>query len=136
MKNTFIKTFHHKRLRKSFMHAVEGLVYILKYHYNAQLIFVLAIIAAAFGIALKVTYLEMLILLVTITLVFVAEIFNTMVEEVTDLVTEKKYHPAAKTIKDISAAAVLIASLLSLAVGYSVFGQRLYDVFLPMLTSL
>jgi diacylglycerol kinase (ATP) len=52
--------------------------------------------------------------------VLVAEMFNTAVEAVVDMITQS-YHPAAKFAKDIAAGAVLIASLNAVAVGAVLF---------------
>lgn len=119
-------TVYPKRLTKSFLFALKGLVYIVKNHHNAQLIFFFAILAVIVGVCLRVPTSEMLIVLLTIGLVFVSEIFNTMIEDITNLITDKKFHPSVEVIKDMSAGAVLVASILSLVVGYSVFIKRLF----------
>lgn len=63
---------------------------------------------------------EVLVLLFTITLVLMAEMFNTAIEAVVDLVTQQ-YHPLAKFAKDIAAGAVLVATINALAVGFLLF---------------
>lgn len=60
---------------------------------------------------------ETLVLLLTISLVMTAEMLNTAVEAVVDLVTQE-YHPLAKFAKDIAAGAVLMATMNALAVGF------------------
>jgi len=54
-----------------------------------------------------------------------AEIFNTAIEMMMDMFTDK-YHTLVKLIKDISAAVVLLASLNALAVGYILFARRIF----------
>jgi diacylglycerol kinase len=49
-------------------------------------------------------------------LVFIAELFNTTIETLVDLVSPE-FNPKAGLIKDISAAAVLIAALMALITG-------------------
>jgi diacylglycerol kinase (ATP) len=71
-----------------------------------------------------VTKLELAILILAITAVFVAEIFNTALEFAIDLVT-REYHPLAKLAKDVSAGAVLVTSVAALAVGYLVLADDL-----------
>ncbi|MBL7198483.1 MAG: diacylglycerol kinase family protein [Candidatus Omnitrophica bacterium] len=114
----------HRNLISSFFSACRGLMSILKIQKNVRIIFACGILAILLGIYLKVTILEILILLLTIGLVCVAEIFNTMVEEVINLITDR-YDRRIKLIKDISAGAVLIASIISLIVGYFIFIRRL-----------
>jgi diacylglycerol kinase len=58
--------------------------------------------------------------LIMIGLVISAELINTSLENLTDLVT-KEYHPLAGKAKDIAAAAVLILSVISVIVGIIVF---------------
>jgi diacylglycerol kinase (ATP) len=62
----------------------------------------------------------MLFLLFAITLVLMAEMFNTAVEVVVDMITQN-YHPAAKFAKDIAAGAALIASINAVMVGFVLF---------------
>jgi diacylglycerol kinase (ATP) len=71
-----------------------------------------------------VSKLELAILILAITAVFVAEIFNTALEFAIDLVT-REYHPLAKLAKDVSAGAVLVTSVAALAVGYLVLADDL-----------
>jgi len=59
----------------------------------------------------------------------VGEVFNSMVEDITNLITNQEYHPVVKTIKDMSAAAVLFASIISLVIGYLIFWQRIVSLW-------
>lgn len=72
------------------------------------------------GLLAHLSWAEVVILLFTITLVLAAEMFNTAIEAVTDLVTQS-YHPLAKFAKDIAAGAVLITTINALAVGFILF---------------
>jgi diacylglycerol kinase (ATP) len=60
------------------------------------------------------------ILLIMIGLVISAELTNTAIENLTDLVT-KEFHPLAGKVKDIAAASVLVLSVISVIVGFIVF---------------
>ena len=71
---------------------------------------------------------EFIVLLVTISVVFIAEMFNTAIELIIDIFTDK-YHTLIKIIKDISAGVVFIACLNALAVGYFLFFRRLIFIF-------
>jgi diacylglycerol kinase (ATP) len=59
-----------------------------------------------------------------IAAVFVTEMLNTALEFAVDLVT-REYRPLAKLAKDVSAGAVLVTSIMALAVGYLVLGDDL-----------
>ena len=80
----------------------------------------------------------MIALALTITFVFFAELINTAVEAVVDLITEK-YNEYAKIAKNVAAGAVLLAAVNSLIVGYLVFYRKLSSargVFLSMETTI
>jgi diacylglycerol kinase len=61
-----------------------------------------------------------------VTLVFIAEIFNTAIELMIDMFTDK-YHTLIKLIKDIAAAVVLLACLNAVAVGYILFARKIFE---------
>jgi diacylglycerol kinase (ATP) len=72
------------------------------------------------GLLFRLGKIEMLVLLFTATLVLMAEMFNTAVEVVVDMITQS-YHPAAKFAKDVAAGAVLIAAVNAIVVGFVLF---------------
>src|SRR4029079_9133756 len=67
---------------------------------------------------------EWIALALTIALVLILEAANTALEEAVSLASPN-VDPRAKAAKDVSAAAVLIAALASVAVGVALFGPRL-----------
>lgn len=111
-------------LIKSFRFAVSGLIDILKTQRNARIIFILGAIAIILGIHFKISTVEFMIIILTIGMVFMAEIFNTMVEETHNLFSED-FDPKIKMIKDMAAGAVLVSAIISLVVGYFIFIKRL-----------
>jgi len=60
------------------------------------------------------------LLIITIAFVLSAEMFNTAIEAVVDLMIPE-YHLLAKIAKDVAAGAVLVSAFASLAVGYLLF---------------
>ena len=64
------------------------------------------------------------VLVLTISLVFFAEMVNTVVEAIVDLVTPE-YHPLAKVAKDVSAGAVLVTAMAAVVVGLLILGPPL-----------
>jgi diacylglycerol kinase len=115
-----------KSLIKSFQFAVNGLVVIFKTQRNAKIIFALGLLAIILGVYLRIPNSEFLIIILTVGLVFVAEIFNTLVEETQNLFS-KKVHPKVKLIKDMAAGAVLVASIISLIVGALIFLKYIFS---------
>lgn len=109
----------------SFKIAFTGVGYLFLYHRNMRLIFLGGIAAFLMGIHFKLRGMELATLCITITMVFMAEIFNTAIELTIDMVTTK-YKVLIKIVKDIAAAVVLIASLNAVAVGYILFAKKLF----------
>jgi diacylglycerol kinase (ATP) len=90
-----------------------------------RLIFMLGITAFLLGVYLKLKGIELIVLCITITLVFMAEIFNTAIEMLMNMFTAK-YHIRIKLVKDIAAAVVVLACLNAVAVGYVLFIRKIF----------
>ena len=111
--------------RKSVRIATKGIVYLFLYHRNMRLIFVAGLLTFILGLTFKLSAIELVALCVTITLVFMAEIFNTAIELMMNAITEK-YHTKVKLVKDIAAAVVILTILNSMVVGYILFVRKLF----------
>ena len=124
-----MKVFRHifkfHGLIESFKFAKLGIFYLFLYHRNMRVIFMLGILAFLFGIHYHLKGIELVILCITITLVFMAEIFNTAIEMLMNMLT-RKYFIRIKLVKDIAAAVVLLTSLNALAVGYILFARKIF----------
>lgn len=94
----------------------------MRYHVVAA---VLVIVAA---LVTHVTRFEIIALTIVIAFVFFGELFNTAIEAVVDLIVGREYNELAKTAKDVSAGAVLVAALCALVVGYLVFFRKVYGL--------
>lgn len=104
----------------SFRHAVEGVVHTFRTQRHMRFHFFTVILVLTTGLLYRLPPTEMLVLLFTVSLVLITEMFNTAVEAVVDMITQS-YHPAAKFAKDIAAGAVLIASVNAAVVGLVLF---------------
>ena len=111
-------------LVESFRYALAGLAYTLRTQRNARIHLSIAIAVVVVGVGLNLSQGEWAIIGLTIGFVFVAEMFNTVVEAVIDLVTEE-YRPLAKQAKDVAAGAVLTAAMTAVAVGLIILGPPL-----------
>ncbi len=98
-------------LFKNGKYALDGLVYVCKSEnsFRMEIFFGFFSLIALILVDIELSY--KLILLITLFIVFIAELLNSAVENVVDLVT-KDIHPLAKSAKDIGAAAVLFALIL------------------------
>jgi len=91
-------------------------------HFRAQLVIAAAALLFAGWTGLGST--ELAVLAVTVAIVLGAELLNTAVEMLTDLLHPDR-GPAAAAVKDVSAGAVLAAVVLAVAVGTLVFLPRI-----------
>lgn len=110
-----------KKFIESFNAAIEGFFYVIKNERNMRIHFLFAILLLLLGISLNFTTAEMVMLTITITLVLAAEMINTAVELVIDIIVKMEFHPIARIIKDVSAGAVLLTAINAAIVGYLLF---------------
>lgn len=109
---------------ESFNYAVSGIIIALKTEKNMRIHYLIALSVILLSLFFDFSRTEFLLLLFAISLVVVAEMVNTALERVVDLITEE-YHPLARLVKDVAAGAVLIAAINSMVVGYLLFFDRL-----------
>lgn len=119
----------------SFKYAFEGLLYVLRTQKHMRFHFLAAILSLILGAWAGLTKLEVLFLFFTISLVLVAEIVNTCLEAMIDMVTDE-FHPLAKITKDVAAGGVMIASLNAVIVGIMLFLPKVGKVILNLWNSL
>jgi len=87
--------------------------------------FMLGGLAFLLGLYLRFNAVELVALSGTVTLVFMAEIFNTAIEMLMDMLTSK-YRLRIKLVKDIAAGVVLVTCLNAVAVGYILFAKKIF----------
>jgi diacylglycerol kinase len=116
-----------KRLA-SFRPAFNGLIRVLKYEHNARIHLLAALVAIIMGILLHINRVEWLFVILCIGMVITAEIINTAIEKLVDRVSPEK-NETARFIKDVSAAAVLVSSLIALVSGLIIFLPYLFRLY-------
>lgn len=104
----------------SFGFAFQGLITFFKTQHNAWIHLLSAIVVIVLGFIYHVTATEWCWLIVAIGFVFAAEMFNTAIEFLTDLVSPQ-FHPLAKKVKDVAAGAVLVVAFTAVVIGLIVF---------------
>lgn len=115
--------FRARNFPESLNYAVTGLVYAFRTQRHLRAHFFITVLVVLLAIAFDLTRIELALLGLTIGLVIVSELVNTSVEATVDLVTEE-YHPLAAIAKNVAAAAVLMAAVTSLVMGYLLFFER------------
>ncbi len=104
----------------SFRHALNGLLLSFKTQRHLRIHFVVAAFVLMAGFVYRLNRGELLVLVGAISLVLIAELLNTALETVVDLVTTD-YHPLAKVAKDVAAGAVLVAAVNAALIGLVLF---------------
>src|SRR5215208_5991985 len=100
------------------------MIYAVRTQRNMRFHVVVAVLVLVASLLVGVRKLELAVLVLTILLVFVTELFNTAMEFVVDLAT-REYHPLAKLAKDVSAGAVLVSKDGAVLIGYLVLADDL-----------
>lgn len=109
-----------KKRFNSFGYALKGITAAFRSEPNMKLHVLAAIEAIFLGVFFDISRAEWRWLVLAIGLVWMAEIFNTALEKLTDLVSPD-YHELAGQTKDLAAGAVLIAAFTALAIGIIIF---------------
>ena len=110
---------------KSFTYAWSGFKELLRTEHNTWVHLVLSIIAVILGLIFNIALGEWSAIVICITMVWTAEIFNTCIEKILDFISTER-HPEIKKIKDMAAAAVLIASWAAIIVGAIIFIPKIF----------
>lgn len=113
-------------LLSSFRHAIDGLRHVVLTERNARIHLVAALMVVLCGAWLRLGTLEWALVIVAIALVFAAEMLNTVVERVVDLITSE-HHPIAGHAKDVAAGATLVTVIAALLLGLVVLGPRAWQ---------
>jgi diacylglycerol kinase (ATP) len=104
----------------SFRFALNGILLSFRTQRHLRIHFGVAVLALIAGFIWRLSRVELLILVIAISMVLLAELFNTALETVVDLVT-MDYHPLAKVAKDVAAGAVLVTTINAAMIGAVLF---------------
>ncbi len=121
------KKYSIKRLGKSFIYAKDGILCAFKTEQNLLIHFIALVINIILMIVLKLSLIEICIIVLACTLVISFEMLNTSIEYAVDM-SMPEIHPLAKSSKDIASGAVLISSLGALAVGVIIYLPKIIEL--------
>ena len=99
-----------KQIFTSIGHAVDGITDLIKQENNAKIHLISTILVIAVGMKLDFIALEWVWISLAIAGVWVAELINSALERLTDLVSPGE-NPLAKKVKDYAAGAVLVMAI-------------------------
>lgn len=116
-----------KSLVNSFGYAFQGIWSSFKSERNMKIHVFIMILVVLLGIFLHISVTEWMICVILFALVIGAELFNTSIEAVVDMISLEK-SSQAKLAKDVSAGAVLVFAIASIIVGFLIFVPKIIDI--------
>ncbi len=114
----------HPSFRKSFGFALQGFRFAVRTERNIKVMLCGGAFAVVMGFLLQISAVEWAVVLLCCGAVLCAELLNTAIETVVDLVSPE-FHPLAGHAKDIAAAAVWVLSFLVGIAGVVIYGHAL-----------
>ena len=117
-----------KGRKKSFKDAINGLVLMFQTEANAKIHLCLTILVSIFGIIFQLEIIEWVLVSAAIGLVILSELFNTALERLSDIISPE-FHQGIRKVKDLAAAAVLVAATFSLITGFLIFLPKILKLF-------
>jgi undecaprenol kinase len=113
-------------LIKSFRFALSGLKTAITKGRNFRIQVILGLFAIILGVAFNISNSQWLILILIIAAVLIFELVNTAIEEIVNIVSPE-IQERAKIAKDVSAGAVLIASIAAVFIGLFLFLPKIFQ---------
>ncbi len=112
--------FSFKKFRKSLTTAFLGLKTAFLEEQSFRLQVLIGIFVLILTLILPLTVCQRVIVFLTIGAVLSFELINSQIEKILDII-QPKFHPQVKSVKDLSAAAVLIVVISSILIGLLIF---------------
>lgn len=110
----------------AFRNAFAGLAHTLRSQRNARIHLLATLAVLVVGLWLGIDPPGWALLLLAMAAVWAAELFNTALEALVDLLSPEQ-RASARIAKDVSAAAVLVAATAAALIGLLVLGPPLLD---------
>jgi diacylglycerol kinase len=109
---------------QKFGYAFQGIAHGVKTQINVRIHLVATVLAVALALALRVPVSQLVTIVLLCAAVISAELMNTAIESVVDLVSPE-YHRLAKAAKDCAAGAVLVLAIAAVVIGLVVYGEAI-----------
>jgi diacylglycerol kinase (ATP) len=108
--------------------AIDGIIYTARTQKHMRRHFVAALALLMSVLFLRVSSLEFTMLTISVCFVLFAELLNTAIEVVVDMVSPG-FHPLAKTAKDVAAGGVLVAAIGAAVMGYLILYRYIFPTY-------
>lgn len=112
--------------------AIDGVLYTARTQKHMRNHFIVALVVLVSALFLRVTAVEFALLAVAISFVLFAELMNTAVEAVVDMLTTE-FHPGAKIAKDVAAGSVLLSVAGAVVTGYVILSAYIFPRYKELL---
>ena len=117
--------FKSQGLGNTFKNARKGMRLASKAERNIRVHFIVGSLVLIFAFVLSLSITKVCVLLLTIGFVVVAEMLNSAIEFSLDAVFRNRYNKLVGMAKDISAGAVMFATVIAVAIGIMIFGSEI-----------
>jgi diacylglycerol kinase (ATP) len=112
------------KLIRSFGYALQGIYVATREQLNIKIHFLAVILVTGAGLFFHVTAYEWCLIVICFGMVLTAELMNSAIENLVDLVSPGHHHLAGK-VKDIAAGAVLVSAAATAVVSLFIFVKYL-----------
>ena len=112
--------FRSKKQLRSFGYAWQGIRSCVGKEQNLSFHLIAMTAVTLAGFVLGITRTEWTVVILCFGVVIAAELFNTAIERLVDLVSPER-HPVAGQVKDIAAGAVLVCAVAAAIIGLIIF---------------
>ena len=114
-----------KKFFKGFTYAFQGLRYAFSTQINFKFHTLSAVLVIILGCFLNISFQEWLWIILAISMVLIAELFNTAFEVLVNLISPE-YNSKAGIIKDLAAGAVLVTAFFAVIIGLIIFLPKIF----------
>ncbi len=121
-------SYDFKKQMRSFKFAWKGIMTCAGHEQNITFHLIVAILVVVAGFVFNITKAEWAAVVICIGMVITAELFNSSIERLVDMVSPQ-WQKIAGEVKDIAAGAVLVTAAAAAIVGIIVFLPYLLAIF-------
>ena len=125
--------FKSQGFNNTFKNARKGFRLVIKSERNLRIHLVVASLVITLGFVFQFSKLEFIVMLFAISNVIVTEMLNTAIEFALDSIYHNRYSRMVGMAKDISAGAVMFATIISGVVGIILFGDKVFQLIANIL---
>lgn len=119
------KSFSLSDRLQSMRYAWNGIKRFFQQEHNAWIHMVATIIVFFMTLYFHIRGTELLAIVVVAGMVWVSEVFNTVIERIMDHISPAR-HPKVEYIKDLSASAVMLSALIAVLTGVIIFLPKIF----------